>query len=74
MSVGATYRSPRPLPGEEDKLSAIGASYALGSVRLHAGLSDSDPQALGLPKARAYDLGLVWNVSVLGLDARLCGP
>ncbi len=63
VSVGATYRSAKNLAGKEDKLSAIGASYAFGSVRLHAGWADSDPQALGLPKARAYDLGLVWNVS-----------
>ena len=63
VSVGATYRSAKNLAGREDTLAAIGASYAFGTVRLHAGLADSDPQALGLPKARAYDLGVVWNVS-----------
>jgi general bacterial porin, GBP family len=62
VSVGATYRNAKDLAGKTDKLASLGASYALGSVRLHAGWSDSDSQALNLPKARAYDFGAVWNV------------
>jgi general bacterial porin, GBP family len=62
VSVGATYRNAKNLAGKADKLSAIGGSYTIGNVRLHAGWADSDSQALNLPRARAYDLGVAWTV------------
>ena len=63
VDFGVTYRSAKNLAGQEDKQTGIGASYQMGPVRLHAGYAVSDPKALGLLKAKAYDLGLVWTVS-----------
>lgn len=61
FEMGGTYRTSKNLAGTTDKQAALGVSYAFGKIRLHGGIAQSDAQALGLPKARAYDLGVVWD-------------
>lgn len=61
FDAGVTYRLAKNAAGREDTQWAVGLSYQLGPVRVHGGYADSDPQALGMPKARAWDLGLVWD-------------
>jgi GBP family porin len=63
FEIGGTYRTSENQFGQKDKQSGLGASYKLGDVRLHAGWAGSDPKALGLRKARAYDLGVVWDAT-----------
>ena len=61
LSAGASYREAKNLAGDADKLTSVGASYAIGNFRPHAGWSESDSRASNLPKARAYDVGLTWT-------------
>lgn len=63
FEIGATYREAENPAGLKDKQSAMGVSYKLGDWRLHGGLAFSDPKALGLRKAKAYDIGLVWDAT-----------
>lgn len=63
FDIGATYRHARNVVGRADRQSAIGASYVVGTVRLHAGFASSDARGLGLRKARAFDVGAVWDVT-----------
>lgn len=65
FEMGGTYRTAKNAQGQQDRQSALGMSYQLGTVRLHAGWADSDPKALGLRKATAYDLGVVWDATPL---------
>lgn len=65
LDVGATYRTSANLAGLQDTQSALGASYTLGAVRLHVGWSRSDMQTQGYLKARAYDVGVAWQVTPL---------
>ncbi|WP_034299231.1 porin [Herbaspirillum sp. RV1423] len=63
FEAGATYRSTKNLTGGESKQSGLGVSYSFGALRLHAGYGVSDPRALVLRKAKAYDLGLQWDAT-----------
>jgi len=42
LSAGASYRQAKNLAGDADKLTSVGASYAIGNFRPHAGWSESD--------------------------------
>ncbi|MDB5731911.1 MAG: hypothetical protein JWQ03_1806 [Variovorax sp.] len=66
FEAGLSYRSVRNLAGKADTLSTLGASYDLGKVRIHGGISYSNPEAQGTPKTRAYDIGAVWLVHPQG--------
>ena len=61
FDIGATWRKAKNAAGREDTQTAVGVSWQLGKVRVHAGFADSDPEALGLPRARAWDVGVVWD-------------
>lgn len=63
FEMGGTYRRAKGLNGLNDTLSTVGASYTFNAAwRLRGGLSEANPAASGLPKARAYAVGGVWTV------------
>ncbi|MFT3666229.1 porin [Piscinibacter sp.] len=61
FDMGLTHRRARNAADVESRQSSFGLSYSFGTVRVHGGIAVSDPKALGLAKARAYDLGVVWD-------------
>lgn len=64
FQVGATYRNAENFAGTADKLATIGASYVFGPARIHGGFAAANlPASFPLtPKARAYDIGVVYTV------------
>lgn len=65
FDIGGTYRNAKGLTGQKDRQSSFGASYTIGTVRFHAGWANSQTETLNLPKATAYDVGVVWAVTPL---------
>lgn len=64
FAAALTYRNAKNTAGTRaDKLTSGGVSYAIGPVRLHGAYSSADPKATGLPKATAYDLGVVFTAT-----------
>jgi general bacterial porin, GBP family len=62
LRIAASYREAEGHDNNrQDKLSSAGLSYNFGNFRPHVGYSVSDSKASGLPKARAYDVGLQWT-------------
>lgn len=90
LNVGASYRNAKGANQKTDKLTSGGISYTIGDFRPHIGYSVSDSQASGgtggpnrtdplspgLPKAKAWDVGvsyaptpvLLFDVDYVGRD------
>lgn len=77
FEAGATWRVQHDAQGRATQLATVGASYLFqpgvtGSWRLHGGYAASMPDAsIGVPKAAAYDIGLVWTPPKLPMNLTL---
>lgn len=64
VGVALTYRDAKNAADTaSDKLTSAGVSYAFGPARVHAGYSSADPKASGLPKAKAWDVGIAYSAT-----------